>query len=576
MSWSRLSARKTVVLPQPDGPMNAVMSWAATCRLTPCTAVTPWYRTSTSARSKTTSRPSGEGRGPEPGTRCVSAGGRVSTLATVAAGSGVWRTVDNSISTSSGGTTGVQAGHDSGQRGEDEHDQDQREGGAVAPLDGALERRVRVLEDLDRQRGVRPVEQARVRRGDDPNDEEERGGLSRGASNREEDAAHDPGSGVREDDGADRAHLAAPERVAPFAQLVGNGSQDLLGGADNDRQHQAAEGQRPGEAGLLLEVQHPDRVDEQAHDDRRDAGHDLGEEPDEAGEPTSLAVLVEVEAAEHAEGHGHGGRGAGDEQRPDDRGLHAATGGAVGDRDVGGDEVPAEDAGTLAHDIDQQEQQRDECDDDRRHDEDVRHGVAHPAAGLGTPGAEDRVFGGCRRDRGHYAAPSRRSLRARMVRAMTPMTTVSARSTTPSPMSADRWVPLASPNWLAMTLAIVSPGPRICSVRRCEDPMMSATAIVSPTARPKPMMTAAATPLRLWGNTEPRIISQRVAPSASAASFCDAGHVAYTSRVIAVMIGVIMMATTIPAVMKLAPLGFGLANTSPTIGMPEVAFDTDE
>ncbi len=65
-------------------------------------------------------------------------------------------------------------------------------------------------------------------------------------------------------------------------------------------------------------------------------------------------------------------------------------------------------------------------------------------------------------------------------------------------------------------------------------------------------------PLRLCGNTAPRIISQRVAPRASAASFCDAGTVANTSRVIEVMIGVIMMATMIPAVMKLLPDALGL------------------
>ena len=49
--------------------------------------------------------------------------------------------------------------------------------------------------------------------------------------------------------------------------------------------------------------------------------------------------------------------------------------------------------------------------------------------------------------------------------------------------------------------------------------------------------------------------SQRVAavPSASAASFWEAGVVANTSRVIAVTIGVIMIATTRPAVKNACP-----------------------
>ena len=38
----RLRDRSTVVLPHPDGPMNAVISRAATCRFTPRTAMAPW------------------------------------------------------------------------------------------------------------------------------------------------------------------------------------------------------------------------------------------------------------------------------------------------------------------------------------------------------------------------------------------------------------------------------------------------------------------------------------------------------------------------------------------------------
>ena len=81
------------------------------------------------------------------------------------------------------------------------------------------------------------------------------------------------------------------------------------------------------------------------------------------------------------------------------------------------------------------------------------------------------------------------------------------------------------------------------------EPTTNATAIVSPIARPSPMSTAPTIPPLLCGNTEPRIISQRVAPSATAASFWEVGTVANTSRVIEVMIGVIISATMTPAVM---------------------------
>ena len=50
-----------------------------------------------------------------------------------------------------------------------------------------------------------------------------------------------------------------------------------------------------------------------------------------------------------------------------------------------------------------------------------------------------------------------------------------------------------------------------------------------------------------YGRTAIRIISQRVAPSASAASFCASGTVAMTSREIAETIGRIMIARIRPA-----------------------------
>ena len=73
-------------------------------------------------------------------------------------------------------------------------------------------------------------------------------------------------------------------------------------------------------------------------------------------------------------------------------------------------------------------------------------------------------------------------------------------------------------------------------------------------------------PLRLCGNTAARIISQRVAPSASAASFCDCGTVANVSRVTAVMIGVIMIARMRPAVMKPSPAIGSPSKMSPRTG----------
>ena len=78
-------------------------------------------------------------------------------------------------------------------------------------------------------------------------------------------------------------------------------------------------------------------------------------------------------------------------------------------------------------------------------------------------------------------------------------------------------------------------------------PITSVTAIVSPIARPSPSMAAPEIPAREYGITAVRIISQRVAPSARAASLWSSGTVEITSRLIAVTIGRIMIARISPA-----------------------------
>ena len=62
-------------------------------------------------------------------------------------------------------------------------------------------------------------------------------------------------------------------------------------------------------------------------------------------------------------------------------------------------------------------------------------------------------------------------------------------------MSDDRWRPSASANSFAITAAIESPDEKRCPVIWWLEPITSATAIVSPMARPSPSITAPTTPL---------------------------------------------------------------------------------
>jgi|GEM_PF-3941951 len=87
-----------------------------------------------------------------------------------------------------------------------------------------------------------------------------------------------------------------------------------------------------------------------------------------------------------------------------------------------------------------------------------------------------------------------------------------------------------------------------------EGERIMATAMVSPSARPRPSIAPPMMPGRPNGSTAMRIISQRVAPSARAASRCDCGTWRNTSRVMAVMIGRIITASTMPALSMVRPV----------------------
>ena len=76
--------------------------------------------------------------------------------------------------------------------------------------------------------------------------------------------------------------------------------------------------------------------------------------------------------------------------------------------------------------------------------------------------------------------------------------------------------------------------------------MMSVTAIVSPSARPRPSIEPPMIPPLPNGSTTVLITPHFVPPSASAPSFSPGGACEKTSRITAVQIGTIISATTMP------------------------------
>ena len=132
-------------------------------------------------------------------------------------------------------------------------------------------------------------------------------------------------------------------------------------------------------------------------------------------------------------------------------------------------------------------------------------------------------------------------------------------STRPLAIRALTLRPLASLNVSAMFAAIVLGLVLLMrlSVTTPEADSTIATAMVSPSARPRPSIAADTMPERAYGKTAMRVISQRVAPRASAASSCSRGVCRKISRQMAVMIGRIITASTIPAVKIVRPVADG-------------------
>src|SRR6266481_5836236 len=136
----------------------------------------------------------------------------------------------------------------------------------------------------------------------------------------------------------------------------------------------------------------------------------------------------------------------------------------------------------------------------------------------------------------------------------------------PSATSEDRYKsPTASVNSFANVAEIVVPGCRIEVLMRCALPMTKVTAIVSPSARPRPSMTPPTTPIRVYGRTTCQTTSVLVEPRAYALSLRIAGTVSNTSRMIDETNGSTMIARMNPAVSTPMPSG-GPAKSAPIPG----------
>src|SRR5215218_6166931 len=418
---------------------------------------------------------------------------------------------------------------------EHEHERDQDERGSPRLLVQRRVRRLRVLEDRERDRRHRLAHVGRDRRRRDRRREEERRRLAGGAGDRERRTGRDPSDGGRKDDAEDGPPAARAEREARLAQVARDELEHLLRGARDERQHDHRQRDRPRERTLVV-ADDQQREDEDPDHDRRDAVQHVECEP-HAPVDRGRRELGHVDRDENADRNRHRRRHRDQQGAADDRLRDPAAGLAEG-HGRRGQELPRERVDSL-----QQHLADDECDHrDRRERGDRRERLGGAVCELAPPRAADRRERRCR----HQSPPTRWNSK-RFTTSCAPKfvtseitSRIAARYTI-----AATWRSDAAPWYCAaIRLASVSPVANTDVWIPVWPPITCVTAIASPMARPRPRTIAATTPPFVYWRTTSRTISHRVAPRAIAPSSRSSGTLRKSSRQIEEVIGTIMIVST--------------------------------
>ena len=319
-----------------------------------------------------------------------------------------------------------------------------------------LIRRNGVGEDLYRKRGDRTIEaggpEPAVQRG-----EEQGRRLSGRPGHGQHDSGGDAGGCRAQDNPQGCAPAGHTQGEGCLAKGVGNQLQQFLRRPGDGGQHQDGQGQATGQRGEPFHRHDQQGVDEHAHDDRGDAGKDIGAESHDACGP-GVPVFGQIDPG------GDSQRDADARGEPhQDKGSHNGVGHPatrLADRSGKlGQQVPGESARS-AHDHElQQAQKRDQR--QQRGDETERsHGEVGslPPARQGDAAIRWADAIGRVRPRVHRGFPcaATRPTRQTRSRASEFSTKVTPKSRSPISARAERWrFPVASVYSLAMTLAMV-------------------------------------------------------------------------------------------------------------------------
>src|SRR2546427_205434 len=263
-------------------------------------------------------------------------------------------------------------------------------------------------------------------------------------------------------------------------------AQRLLGGPGDERNHDRRQGddsrRRTEDESLAHDPRRAELEDkgerEDADHDGGNLGHDIDEEPDRGAEAI-LPVLGQIDPGQDADREcDHGGEGGEGE-----RALERVSGAALGRRER--EETPSDGAESADGGLEEEAPERDRREDDAAEGRDVPREILPPPPGVPVEPEP-------------HAAPSpRRRTRPSMSRAKMLMRSDISMRTSPSSMRAlSSSGSVAFRKLFAIQLAMVCPWSKREMEIALRFPIVIVTAIVSPTARPRPRMTAPKIPDR--------------------------------------------------------------------------------
>src|ERR1700728_2534282 len=438
---------------------------------------------------------------------------------------------------------------------QDEHQQDQR--GVVGQDQAGGRPGVPEVEDRVGEEGHRLVGQLQRRVQVGPaRGVQQRRGLAYRDRDRHQHSGDHPGQRGLEHDLPQRPAGRDAERLRALTVGRWHTQQRRLGrlGDVRNRDHREYEHGRQ-QAEPPVQTDHQGEVTDEPEDDRRDPGQHLVAAA-EYGPVPADGELGQVEAGEDADRAADDQHPDGDHQRAEDRLLEPAR---VSRRGVRGQHAPLE-VRDRAHDDPAGQPDRG-ADDDEQGDpaEDPEHRVADlPARWHAGPVVRQAALGRRGLPRGHRysplptgsAVPETRRTSSRAITFAARVINIRIRASSANALTCIRSVIAVSRFCTMFAAMVIIAAYRLVGSVPSATPQTMATAMVSPSARPRPSTAAPTRPAPTHGRVTLRAACESDMPRAIAPSRGSSGTPRIRSRAVDATIGITMIARIRPEVSR--------------------------